>query len=40
MSFSLAFLTVIVIAAVILAALAALVLPALFVRDARRRSIW
>ena len=40
MSFSASFFSIIVIAAVILAAIAAVVLPALFVRDARKRSIW
>lgn len=40
MSFSSGFFTTIVIVACVLAALAAIVLPALFVRDARRKDIW
>lgn len=40
MNFSSAFFAFIVIAGIVLAALAAIVLPALFVRDARKRSIW
>ena len=40
MNFSSTFFSIIVIAAIVLAAVAAIVLPALFVRDARKRSIW
>ena len=40
MSFSMAFFEFIVVAALVMAVLAAIVLPSLFIRDARKRSLW